>query len=474
MTYNALREFQRVALTLVNGTVYFASASHGDNGPYHGWVLGYDAQTLALKAAFNATPNGGEGGIWQSGGQVASDAAGNLYVETGNGTFGDGTANANQLLPNGLPIGGNYGDSFIKLAVDPTSSPTNQNINGWGLRVTDFFTPYNQLALSNADLDLGSAAPLVLPDSAGKILASGSPQQLLVGSGKEGRIYLIDRNHMGGYDPNADHVTQEIPGALSGALDTAAYHDNTLYYVQGYGGVAKAFSLVNSALSTTPTSASTDSFSFAGATPTVSSDGDGPGIVWTVERGTNQLRAYDSTNLADELWNSAEAPGNRDRLGSATKFEVPTVADGMVYVGTTNSLVGYGLIVPPTTVPVAPTKLAAQALSASQVALTWTDTARDEAGFEIDQSTDGVTFYPVATPPVGSQSWLIGGLLPKTTYTFRVEATNALGSSPPSNTASATTSALANGVDYSAGFAAAGASVTVNGSATVVGRRPPA
>ncbi len=467
--YNALREFQRVALTLVNGTVYFASASHGDNGPYHGWVLGYDAQTLALKAAFNATPNGGEGGIWQSGGQVASDAAGNLYVETGNGTFGDGTANANQLGANGLPIGGNYGDSFIKLAVDPTSSPTNQNINGWGLKVTDFFTPYNQLQLSNADLDLGSAAPLVLPDSAGKILASGSAQQLLVGSGKEGRIYLIDRNNMGGYDPNADHVTEEIPGALSGALDTAAYHDNTLYYVQGYGGVAKAFSLVNSVLSTTPTSESTDSFSFAGATPTVSSDGDGPGIVWTVERGTNQLRAYDSTNLADELWNSSEAPGNRDRLGSAIKFEVPTVANGMVYVGTTNSLVGYGLIVPPTTVPAAPTNLAAQTLSASQIALTWTDNARNESGFEIDQSTDGVNFYPVASPPVNSQSWLIGGLLPKTNYTFRVEATNVLGSSLSSNTASATTSALANGVDYSSGFAGAGSSVALNGTATIAG-----
>ena len=152
VTYNALREFQRAALTLVNGTIYFASASHGDNGPYHGWVLGYDAQTLALKAAFNTTPNGGEGGIWQAGGQVASDAAGNLYIETGNGTFGDGTSNANQLLADGRPIGGDYGDSFIKLAVDPTTSPTDQNSNGWGLKVADYFTPYNQLALSNADL----------------------------------------------------------------------------------------------------------------------------------------------------------------------------------------------------------------------------------------------------------------------------------------------------------------------------------
>ena len=141
----------------------------------------------------------------------------------------------------------------------------------------------------------------------------------------------------------------------------------------------------------------------------------------------------------------------------------------MVYVGTTNALVGYGLIVPPTTVPVAPTGLAAQTVSASQVQLTWTDTARDEAGFEVDQSTDGVNFYPVATPPVNSQSWLIGGLLPDTTYTFRVEATNALGSSLPSNIASATTSALANGVDYSTGFATAGASVALNGSATIVG-----
>ena len=197
--YNALREHQRAALTLVNGVIYVASASHGDNGPYHGWVLGYDAKTLAITAAFNTTPNGGLGGIWQAGGAVASDGQGNLYVETGNGTFGDGSANP-PLDAKGFPVGGNYADSFLKLSVDTSTNPQNQNVNGWGLKVSDYFTPYNELALSNVDADLGSAAPLVLPDIAGAVLNSGQHQKLLVGSGKEGRIYLIDRDNMGKFD----------------------------------------------------------------------------------------------------------------------------------------------------------------------------------------------------------------------------------------------------------------------------------
>src|SRR5262249_12952800 len=138
VTFNALRQLQRPGLVLVNGMVYVAFASHGDGDPYHGWVLGYDAHTLQLTAAFNDTPNGGQGGIWQSGGALAADGAGNLYFITGNGTF-DTTLDAN-----GFPVNGDYGDSFVKLAPDPSSTPLLQNVNGWGLKAVDYFTPPHQ------------------------------------------------------------------------------------------------------------------------------------------------------------------------------------------------------------------------------------------------------------------------------------------------------------------------------------------
>jgi hypothetical protein len=135
--FDALRQLDRPGLTEANGNIYLAFASHGDNSPYHGWVLSYSASTLQLNGVFNTTPNGSDGGIWQSGGKLAVDAQGNLYFETGNGTF-DTTLNSA-----GMPNKGDYGDSFVKIVVDPTTSPTNQNVNGWGLKAVDYFTPFD-------------------------------------------------------------------------------------------------------------------------------------------------------------------------------------------------------------------------------------------------------------------------------------------------------------------------------------------
>jgi hypothetical protein len=339
--FDALPQDQRSALTLAKGSIYVTFASFNDTGPYHGWLLGYSAATLQLNAVFNDTPNGYAGGIWQSNGRIAADDQGNLYVETGNGTF-DTTLTA----PGGFPDLGDYGDSFLKLAVDSASSPTNPNINGWGLKVVDYFTPYDESALNAEDGDLGSGAPLLLPASAGSALHP----ELLVGSGKSGRIYLIDRNDMGHFDPAADHVVEETPngtignpppGIIGNDFSTAAYYNNTIYYV-GQGGTAMTFSMSNGVLSTVPLTQSSDTYRVRGSTPSISADGNTNGIVWDIDVGTNRLLAYNAAGYDQELYDSG---GDRDGLlGQALNFAVPTVAGGRVYVGASQGLTAYGLL----------------------------------------------------------------------------------------------------------------------------------
>jgi hypothetical protein len=346
--FNALRENQRSALALVGGRLYVAWASHGDVGPYHGWIAAFDPGTLALKGVFNDTPNGGLGGIWESGGTLSSDAQGNFYFESGNGTF-DGTHPSgvvHGLNAAGFPIRGDYGDSFIKLAVDTVhTSAGNQNVNGWGLKVVDYFTPFNQAQLSKNDVDLGSGGPLLLPDAAG----NAAHPHLLVGAGKQGVIYLLDRDNLGKFSSNKanelKHVVQEVP-ALNGAFDTPAYFNQQVYFVEAGGGAATAFSLPNGSarLSVVPASVSADAYGFPGSTPSVSANGAASGIVWDIDHGTDELRAYDATGYNHELYTSSQAAGNRDALGTSVKFTVPTVANGHVYVGTTSAIVGYGLL----------------------------------------------------------------------------------------------------------------------------------
>ncbi|MGA7413949.1 MAG: hypothetical protein WBW33_25960, partial [Bryobacteraceae bacterium] len=241
--FNALRQMSRPGILLFNGQIYTEWASHGDNGPYHGWVLRFDENTLALTAALNTTPNGGLGGIWQGGDIMTMDphldASGNplFYFMTGNGTF-DGNYSGTSpngtttgLNAQGFPVNGDYGDSFVKIGFD-TTTQANQNINGWGLKVVDYFSPQNNHTLDGGDTDLGSGGTTILPDSVG----SAAHPHLLIGTGKEGKIYLIDRDNMGKFDPNnvvTDAVVEE-QHELSGDLNAAAYFNNTIYYVPGY------------------------------------------------------------------------------------------------------------------------------------------------------------------------------------------------------------------------------------------------
>jgi fibronectin type 3 domain-containing protein len=470
IVFNAMRQLQRPALTLTNGTIYLGFASVGDVAPYHGWVLGYNAHTLQLSAVFNTTPNGSDGGIWESGGRIDIDSAGNLFLPTGNGTF-DGSKNSQGqtigLDANGFPVNGDYGDSVLKLAVDPNSTAANPSLNGWGLKVLDYFTPFNQAGLNNEDFDLGSGGTMLLPDSAG---GTAHPH-LMLAAGKEGTIYLIDRDNMGKFDPNTDHIVQEIPGALNRAFDTPAYFNHRVYYVGAtLNDVAKAYSLVKGVMSNSPTSKSSDTYGYPGSTPVVTANGTSNGIVWDLDRGTGQLRAYDASSYGTELYTSAQAAGNRDQLGAVIKFTVPTVVNGMVYVGTATSLVAYGLLVVPTNPPAAPSNLTATAISSTQINLTWRANSNDQNGFYIEDSTDGVNFTQVATASSNATSFSITGLQAFTLYTFRVRAFNTVGTSTYSDPASAATPAGvgAGGLDFSSGFAGA-TGLQLNGVAALVG-----
>jgi fibronectin type 3 domain-containing protein len=440
--FNALREHQRAALSLVNNTVYVAWASHGDNGPYHGWVAAWDVASLAgrgfqLKGVFNTSPSGGLAGIWQGGGRLAFEADGSaFYFETGNGAGGTGNPVAD----------GNYYEALVKVVADPGTGPAHQNKNGWGLRAADYFVPFSWVALDNADEDFGSAAPLLLPDAAG---IPGHPH-LLVAAGKEGKIYLVDRDNLGQFDPNNDRVLNAIPDGsghntppvlLGGALSTAAYWGGKIYWISGYSNAAIALVVnANGTLAITSQTAIQD-FGFVPGSAVVSANGATNGIVWLMDRAANQIHAYDATTLATELWNSGQRPGGADAPGAVVKFAVPTVANAMVYVGTSTSLVAYGLGAEADSVPNSPT-LSAAVLSASSVNLTWTDATappNTATGYRIEQSTDNVTFTQVTTAPVGATALAVGGLTPSTTYYFRIRGFNALGNSAYSNTASAVT-----------------------------------
>ncbi|HZL79206.1 MAG TPA: Calx-beta domain-containing protein [Candidatus Limnocylindrales bacterium] len=334
VTFNAKQENQRCALTLAGRIVYLAYAGYADTDPYHGWVIGFNATNLVqlTNYVFNTTPNstiaayGGnaaEGGIWMGGGGLSVDDNINLFFEVGNGIF-NVTNNSGKT---------EYGDSFMKL------STTN------GLAVADYFTPWNQFTLQANDTDLGSGGLLILPDQ------PGSFPHLLVGAGKEGKIYLINRdqlttgnNHFDSTN-SIDFIVQSLASRIKGSFDTPAYFNGRIYYA-GNGDNLKAFTLTNGLMSGVGVLTNTArTFSFPGATPVISANGTNSGIVWALQMGTPAvLVAGNATNFITELYNSSQAAGNRDKLANGTKFALPTVADGKVFVGSSNSVSVFGLL----------------------------------------------------------------------------------------------------------------------------------
>jgi len=314
---------ERASLLLLNGILYTGWTSHCDIRPYTGWVIGYSASTLQQSGVLNLTPNGSEGSIWMSGAGMAADSLGNIYFLDANGDF-DTNLNAS-----GFPSNGDLGNSFIKLST------------AGALTVADYFATFDTVQKSAADTDLGSGGAVVLPDLND---AAGRTRHLAVGGGKDGNIYVVDRDSMGKFSPTANNNYQELQGALPGGVwSMPAYFNNTIYYGP-VGNTIRAFSITNALLSSTPVGQTSNSFGYPGATPGISANGTTNAILWAAENGnTAVLHAYDANNLSNELYNSNQA-GTRDQFGAGNKFITPTVVNGKVYVGTTNGVAVFGLL----------------------------------------------------------------------------------------------------------------------------------
>jgi len=314
----------RPGLLLLNGVVYTTWGSHCDHRPYTGWVIGYNQATLQQVSVLNLAPNGHAAAIWMSGGAPASDSAGNVYIMAGNGTF-ETTLNAN-----GFPNKNDFGNAFVKVST----------LNG-RLIVADYFAMFNTLAESSIDEDLGSGGPLVLP---GLKDSSGRTWQLVVGAGKDKKIYLLNRNNMGKFNPTFNNIYQEVPTALAGSVfSSPAYFNGTLYF-GAVGDAIRAFRFSNARLPSVASSKTSHVFPYPGATPSISANGTSNGIMWAPENGTVAvLHAYDAANLGRELYNSNLAAGGRDHFGTGNKFITLTIANGRVYVGTTNGVAVFGL-----------------------------------------------------------------------------------------------------------------------------------
>ncbi len=325
-TFDPKQYKERAALLLLNGVIYTTWASHCDAGPYTGWIMGYNETTLQQTSVLDVIPNGSDGAIWMAGDGPAADSSGNIYFLDGNGTFDD------TLNSNGFPEHGDYGNAFIKLST-----------SGNSLSVADYFTMSNTDAESDADQDLGSGGEMLLPDVQD---TQQNTWHLAVGAGKDGHIYVVNRDLMGKFNTSNDSaIHQEIDtnGLSGGVWSMPAYFNNVVYY----GAVSdhlRAFSIANAKLATPASSLSATSFGYPGTTPSISANGTSAGIVWAVENnGSGVLHAYDATNLATELYNSNQAANSRDHFAD-NKFITPMIANGKVYVGTPNSVAVFGLL----------------------------------------------------------------------------------------------------------------------------------
>jgi hypothetical protein len=313
--FDPLRENPRASLLLANGSVYLTWASSCDVGPYHGWVMAYDAHTLKQKAVFNASPDGDASGIWAGDTGPVADVRGNVFLATGNGRF------------DAVKGGRDYGDSLLKL-------------DGQSLKLHDYFAPFNVDELDADDKDLGSGGPVLLPPQ------SGPHPHLVVIAGKGGTIYLIDRDHMGHYQPNNDsHAVQTIPSPGAGVFGSMAYWNHNFYVLSNSSNDAIRQFVVHEGKLTIK-SASGSRFPAICATPTVSANGVRDGVLWVLRSNDDRnavLYAFDAVDSSRLLYDSEQNP-SRDRAGLSLRFNIPTIMSGHVYVGAKHEVDVYGLL----------------------------------------------------------------------------------------------------------------------------------
>jgi hypothetical protein len=414
ITFDAKLQNQRPGMLLQGGKLYVAFSSHNDCGSYHGWVLSYDAATLNQLSVFNNTPDGGQAGIWMSGGGPVGDGN-NVYVTTGNGSFTADTG------------GRNYAMSFVGLSS--------------ALAVSTWFTPSDWRGANGRDLDLGGCGVMMIPNT-----------RLLLSGGKNGTMYLVNADNMGGlggdvqnFSGGGGHI-HGGPTHFKGANATDEF-----IYVGPESTTLHAFRLVNGTFNTTAAwqSSTASPQGMPGWQSSVSANGTSDGIVWATRPFSGDanhatqpgiVHAFNAVTGA-ELWNSRQNL-SRDDVGTFAKNPSPIVANGKLYVPTfSNKLVVYGAVSGGGggTPPNPPSGLTATAISASQINLTWTDNSTDETSFEIHRSTDNANFSLRASVGANITSYSDTGLSRNTTYYYKVHACSSGGCSAFSNTASAKT-----------------------------------
>ncbi|MGB7149000.1 MAG: hypothetical protein WBD45_07585 [Terriglobales bacterium] len=315
--FNSLHQLNRPGLLLLNGTIYIGFGSNSCNDDNSGWVLAYDETSLTQTAVFNTSPDHGLTSIWQTGNGLAADENSNIFVETAE------SCTSCYNIPQG---GQTYSNSVLKL--DPTD-----------LSVGDYFTPWDVAFLNANDLDLSSTGVLILPDQDGPNLHE------LVAAGKQGFVYVLDRDNMGMYSSsgNDGQIVQEfplIPGAQEGSkkdvlFSSPAYWNNTVYFEPDASPIL-AFPISGGLLGTPITTTQ----KYTGAhSPSISANGNTNGILWAISG--NNLYAINATTMA-MLYNTTQNKA-RDQLPTVAHFVTQTVANGKVYVATRTTLQVYGL-----------------------------------------------------------------------------------------------------------------------------------
>jgi hypothetical protein len=312
-----LPQKQRAALLLTGGVIYSPWSGHCDQGTYHGFILAHDATSLKSVGVFNATPTDSGASFWNGGAGAAADSEGNIFAVSANGDFDGDQAAAR------------YDESVLRLAPAPQ------------LSVIDLFTPFNRDSLDEADQDLGSSGALLLPDEAG---SPAHPQVLFV-SGKEGRMYLLDRQSLGGAQVNSDSgALASLPALGSKQTFGMAAYFNSSIYIAPADSPMFAFKVSGATLASSPWATTANTLSAPGATPSISSHGDANGIVWIISNDdSGRLLAYDAASL-NLLYDSDEQPA--DSFWGYTEFTAPTIADGKVYVAGVSGVTVYGELAP--------------------------------------------------------------------------------------------------------------------------------